>query len=81
VKAVRVFTCSSNQASHLSGRNGHQKLPKISIQCRFNQKHCESGAKAALLQTLHFKNLKVHPRIGHEGPKGRRERGIALLLL
>ena len=31
--------------SHLSGRNGHQKVPKISAEYRVNQKHLKSGAK------------------------------------
>jgi hypothetical protein len=32
---------------------GHQKLPTVSTEYRFNQKHLKSGAKAVLLQTCH----------------------------
>jgi hypothetical protein len=34
---------------NLSGRSGHRKLPKISGEYRFNQKHFESGAKTSTI--------------------------------
>jgi hypothetical protein len=47
--------------SHLSERGGYQKLPKISIEYKFNQKHLKRGQKAVILQTCHV----VHKFLGH----------------
>jgi hypothetical protein len=35
--------------SHLSGRGSHQKLPKISIEYRFNQNHLKSGTRSSAI--------------------------------
>jgi hypothetical protein len=38
--------------SYVSGRNGHRKLPKISVEYRFNQKHLNSWTKGSTITDL-----------------------------
>jgi hypothetical protein len=40
--------------SHLMGRNGHLKLPKISREYRINQTHLKSGAKSSTITNMSF---------------------------